>query len=132
MLDHFNHLRRQWAAKARFLQANLKKITSTDVGKAIGKWRSELHCALRVTAVLLCTEGDSCSSIYKGSWYMHAHTHTHTCTAAFEDLLRHSSVAPEVREETEHPPLYKSYSVEDVATEKPSDMVEVKQPSTPK
>lgn len=36
MLDHFNHLRRQWAAKARFLQANLKKITSTDVGKAIG------------------------------------------------------------------------------------------------
>ena len=45
MLDHFNHLRRQWAAKARFLQANLKKITSTDVGKAIGQWRrSELHC----------------------------------------------------------------------------------------
>ena len=63
---------------------------------------------------------------------VHTLTHTHTCTAAFEDLLRHSSVAPEVREETDHPPLYKSYSVEDVATEKPSDMIEVKQPSTPK
>ena len=81
-------------------------------------------------------QDDSCCSTYKGSWHIHVHahtyTHTHTCTAAFEDLLRHSSVAPEVREEADHLPLYKSYSVEDVATEKPSDMIEVKQPSTPK
>ena len=63
---------------------------------------------------------------------VYMHLHTHTCAAAFEDLLRHSSVAPEVREGTEHPALYKSYSVEDIAKDKPSDMVEVKPPSTPK
>ena len=77
----------------------------------------------------------SCSSASLGLMVhecVRTHTYTHTCTAAFEDLLRHSSVAPEVREATEHPPLYKSYSVEDMTKDKPSDMVEVKPPSTPK
>lgn len=37
MLEHFNHLRRQWAAKAQFLLANLKKIQETNVDEVIGK-----------------------------------------------------------------------------------------------
>ena len=44
MLDHFNHLRRQWAAKAQFLQANLKSITTVDVGRVLG--REEIRVAL--------------------------------------------------------------------------------------
>ena len=40
MLDHFNHLRRQWASKVQFLLANLKNITTVDVDKVLGKkWR---------------------------------------------------------------------------------------------
>ena len=37
MLDHFNHLRRQWASKAQFLLANLKRVSSTDMGRVLGK-----------------------------------------------------------------------------------------------
>ena len=44
MLDHFNHLRRQWAAKAQFLQANLKSITTVDVGRVLG--REEIRVAI--------------------------------------------------------------------------------------
>lgn len=40
MLDHFNHLRRQWASKAQVLLANLQNITSTDVDRVLGKTRS--------------------------------------------------------------------------------------------
>ena len=37
MLEHFNHLRRQWASKAQVVLASLQKITSTDVDRVIGK-----------------------------------------------------------------------------------------------
>ena len=37
MLEHFNHLRRQWAAKAQFLLANLRRITAANVDDVIGK-----------------------------------------------------------------------------------------------
>ena len=35
MLEHFNHLRRQWASKAQAMLANLQKITSTDVDRVL-------------------------------------------------------------------------------------------------
>ena len=37
MLEHFNHLRRQWASKAQALLANLQKITSTNVDRVLSK-----------------------------------------------------------------------------------------------
>ena len=37
MLEHFNHLRRQWASKAQVLLANLQNINSTDVDRVLGK-----------------------------------------------------------------------------------------------
>lgn len=37
MLEHFNHLRRQWAAKAQFLVTNLKRITMVNVTEVIGQ-----------------------------------------------------------------------------------------------
>ena len=39
MLDHFSHLRRQWAAKAQSFRAYLTSASSTDVEEVIGKWR---------------------------------------------------------------------------------------------
>ena len=48
MLEHFNHLRRQWAAKAQFLLANLRRITSVNVEDVIGK-----HDVKRVGGSLL-------------------------------------------------------------------------------
>lgn len=39
MLEHFHHLRRQWASKAQVLVANLQKITSTDVDRVLGRSR---------------------------------------------------------------------------------------------
>lgn len=37
MLEHFNHLRRQWSAKAQFLVTNLKRITTVNVTEVIGQ-----------------------------------------------------------------------------------------------
>lgn len=37
MLEHFNHLRRQWAAKAQFLLANLKRVTTANVDEVLGQ-----------------------------------------------------------------------------------------------
>lgn len=39
MLDHFSHLRRQWAAKAQSFRAYLTSASSADVEEVIGKWR---------------------------------------------------------------------------------------------
>ena len=39
MLEHFNHLRRQWAAKAQFLLANLKKTRAANMDEVIGQCR---------------------------------------------------------------------------------------------
>ena len=36
MLEHFNHLRRQWASKAQKLLHSLKKITTVDIEPVLG------------------------------------------------------------------------------------------------
>ena len=38
MLEHFDHLRRQWAAKAQFLLGNLRKIKLVNVDEVIGQY----------------------------------------------------------------------------------------------
>ena len=38
MLEHFNHLRRQWASKAQKLLHSLRKITSADMDHVLGKF----------------------------------------------------------------------------------------------
>ena len=37
MLDHFNHLRRQWASKGQSLLANLRAVTSADMQGVLGE-----------------------------------------------------------------------------------------------
>jgi hypothetical protein len=46
MLEHFNHLRRQWASKAQALLANLQKISSTDVDRVLSKSHNNIITAL--------------------------------------------------------------------------------------
>ncbi len=46
MLEHFNHLRRQWASKAQALLANLQKISSTDVDRVLSKSHNNITTAL--------------------------------------------------------------------------------------
>ena len=46
MLEHFNHLRRQWASKAQVLLANLQDITSTDVDTVLSRSRDVIQCHL--------------------------------------------------------------------------------------
>ena len=41
MLDHFNHLRRQWASKGQFLLANLRDVTTADMQGVLGELGSE-------------------------------------------------------------------------------------------
>lgn len=36
MLEHFNHLRRQWASKAQKLLISLKKVTTVDMEEVLG------------------------------------------------------------------------------------------------
>lgn len=36
MLEHFNHLRRQWASKAQKLLVSLKKVTTVDMEEVLG------------------------------------------------------------------------------------------------
>jgi len=37
MLEHFNHLHRQWATKAQFLLGSLHKVKSADMAPTIGR-----------------------------------------------------------------------------------------------
>lgn len=43
MLEHFNHLRRQWAAKAQLLQASLQTISSANMEEAIAAFDELIH-----------------------------------------------------------------------------------------
>lgn len=36
MLEHFNHLRRQWASKAQKLLVSMKKVTTVDMEEVLG------------------------------------------------------------------------------------------------
>ena len=40
MLEHFNHLRRQWASKAQKLLRSLDKVTSTQMDEVLGECRN--------------------------------------------------------------------------------------------
>lgn len=46
MLEHFNHLRRQWASKAQVLLASLQDITSTDVDRVLSMLHDVIQCHL--------------------------------------------------------------------------------------
>ena len=36
MLEHFNHLRRQWCSKAQKLLVSLKRVTTADMEEVLG------------------------------------------------------------------------------------------------
>lgn len=46
MLEHFNHLRRQWASKAQVLLASLQDMTSTDVDRVLSRSHDVIQCHL--------------------------------------------------------------------------------------